>query len=101
MDLRKMKNDDKLKLCRGYYIGGYFMLPFLWFVNFVWFFGEAFRKPAFEEQKQIRTYVLRSGIGALVWAAALLAWIVVFQVNRADWGETADKISFIIPTGIP
>ncbi|KFM72160.1 Gamma-secretase subunit PEN-2, partial [Stegodyphus mimosarum] len=82
MDLRKMKNEEKLILCRRYYTGGFFLLPFLWFVNAVWFFNEAFRKSHYEEQKMIRTYVIRSAIGAFIWLAGLIAWIVVFQLNR-------------------
>ncbi|XP_054718603.1 gamma-secretase subunit PEN-2-like [Uloborus diversus] len=101
MDLRKLKNEDKLNLCRWYYRGGFFFLPFLWFVNAVWFFNEAFRKSHYEEQKMIRTYVIRSAIGAIIWAAGLISWIVVFQLYRADWGEVADRLSFIIPVGIP
>jgi presenilin enhancer 2 len=42
-----------------------------------------------------------SGIGAVIWIAVLTTWITVFQLHRAEWGATADQISFIIPTGIP
>ena len=35
--------------------GGFALLPFLWFVNSIWFFKEAFLKPPYEEQKQIKT----------------------------------------------
>ncbi|KAG8182680.1 hypothetical protein JTE90_017659 [Oedothorax gibbosus] len=101
MDLRKMKNEDKLKLSRWYYRGGFFFLPYLWFVNAIWFFKEAFQQTPYEEQKMIRTYVIRSAIGALVWAAGLIAWITVFQMRRAEWGALADDLSFIIPMGIP
>uniref|UniRef100_T1IP80 Gamma-secretase subunit PEN-2 n=1 Tax=Strigamia maritima TaxID=126957 RepID=T1IP80_STRMM len=101
MDLGKMKNEQKLYLCRWYYRGGFLFLPFLWFVNFFWFFNEAFRKQAFDEQRQIRSYVIRSAIGSLFWTAVFIAWVVVFQTHRAGWGETADYMSFIIPTGIP
>jgi len=96
-----MKNDEKLNLCRWYYRGGFFFLPFLWFVNAIWFFNEAFRKSAYEEQKMIKSYVIRSAIGAIIWAAGLIAWIVVFQLKRAEWGEFADSLSFIIPMGVP
>ena len=34
--------------------GGFALLPFLWLVNVVWFFGEAFLKPAYEQQRSIR-----------------------------------------------
>jgi len=95
-----MKDDDKLDLCRKYFFGGFALLPFLWFVNVVWFFREAFIVPAYEQQKQIRTYLIRSGIGVLVWTAIIAAWVTVFQMNRADWGATGDQLSFIIPKGI-
>jgi len=95
-----MKDDDKLDLCRKYFFGGFALLPFLWFVNVVWFFREAFIVPAYEQQKQIRTYLIRSGIGVLVWTAIIAAWVTVFQMNLADWGATGDQLSFIIPKGI-
>lgn len=43
--------------------------------------------------------VIYSGIGAIVWAIAIITWISTFQLNRAEWGEFADSISFIIPLG--
>jgi presenilin enhancer 2 len=101
MDLSKMKNDRKLYLCRWYYRAGFAFLPFLWCVNSIWFFAEAFRKPPYDEQKEIKKYVILSGIGTIVWTTALITWITVFQLHRAEWGATADQISFIIPTGIP
>lgn len=45
--------------------------------------------------------VIWSMIGTLVWTAIIVTWVSVFQLNRADWGATADQISFIIPKGIP
>lgn len=100
---------------------GFALLPFVWAINTVWFFNEAFRKPAYEEQKSIRKCknnkknftinwytnisflldVLMSGVGALIWFGLIVAWIVSFQKNRAAWGEWADSISFIIPLGMP
>jgi len=101
MDLNRMRNEDKLDLCRKYFFGGFAMLPFLWVVNTIWFFREAFLVPTYEQQKQIRTYVIRSFVGGAIWIAAIVAWVTVFQLNRASWGATADRMSFIIPTGIP
>lgn len=83
------------------FLGGFAFLPFLWLVNAIWFFREAFLKPHYDEQSTIRKYVIRSAIGATVWIAGILTWAIFFQVNRASWGETADRISFIIPQGIP
>ncbi|KAH9514972.1 hypothetical protein Btru_021552 [Bulinus truncatus] len=101
MDLQKLKNPDKLALCRKYYLAGFFILPFLWFINSIWFFNEAFRKTEYTEQAQIRKYVIRSIIGFLVWLAIIITWVVIYQVNRVSWGETGELISFTIPLGQP
>ncbi|XP_003704943.1 presenilin enhancer, gamma-secretase subunit [Megachile rotundata] len=101
MDLSKIPNDKKLYLCKWYFRVGFALLPFLWAVNAVWFVKEAFFAPHYEEQKQIKKYVIFSAVGATLWSAALLAWIIIFQTQRAAWGEVADSISYIIPTGIP
>lgn len=44
--------------------------------------------------------VIMSAIGALIWAIGLGTWITIFQINRSEWGEYADNLSFIIPLGI-
>lgn len=33
---------------------GFWLLPFVWAINSFWFFDEAFRKPAYDEQKAIK-----------------------------------------------
>ncbi|XP_063989663.1 gamma-secretase subunit PEN-2 [Diachasmimorpha longicaudata] len=101
MDLSKTPNDKKLHLCKWYFRGGFALLPFLWMVNTIWFFKEAFLVPQYEEQRTIRKYVILSGIGALFWSAILLTWIITFQTHRAAWGHFGDSISYIIPEGIP
>lgn len=45
--------------------------------------------------------VIRSMIGTAIWIAIITTWVVLFQTNRVAWGITADKISFLIPKGIP
>lgn len=101
MDLSKTPNERKLYLCKWYFQAGFALLPFLWAVNAVWFAREAFVIPYYEEQKQIKRYVVYSGIGATVWAIALLAWIITFQTQRTAWAEFGDAISYIIPVGVP
>ncbi|XP_028679111.1 gamma-secretase subunit PEN-2 [Erpetoichthys calabaricus] len=101
MNLERVPNEEKLNLCRKYYLGGFALLPFLWLVNVVWFFKEAFMKPAYTEQALIKSYVKKSMLGVLFWVAILTAWITTFQHFRAQWGEVADYLSFTIPLGIP
>lgn len=101
MNLERLPNEEKLSLCRKYYLGGFAFLPFLWLVNVIWFFRDAFVKPAYTEQLQIKTYVKRSAVGLLLWVAVLTTWITIFQHFRAEWGEVGDYLSFTIPLGIP
>lgn len=44
--------------------------------------------------------VILSTIGTVMWTAAIIAWVVIFQTHRAEWGEIADRMSFIIPNGM-
>lgn len=36
------------------FLVGFACLPFIWLINSIWFFDEAFRKPVYDEQKSIR-----------------------------------------------
>ncbi|XP_072948560.1 gamma-secretase subunit pen-2 [Epargyreus clarus] len=101
MDLNKIPNDQKLDLCRWYFKVGLFFLPFVWAVNSCWFFKEAFIKPPYEQQKQIKKYVIASGIGCLVWTVALAVWTTLYQTQRVSWGAVGDTLSFITPLGRP
>ncbi|XP_050524102.1 gamma-secretase subunit PEN-2 [Daktulosphaira vitifoliae] len=94
-----MKADEKLNICRKYYIAGFFLLPIFWLVNFLWHYREAYQEEQFEEQTQIKNYVFKSGVGFLIWAVALTFWIVYFQTQRYyhDW----DYLTFNFPTGSP
>uniref|UniRef100_A0A8C2IDU4 Gamma-secretase subunit PEN-2 n=4 Tax=Cyprinus carpio TaxID=7962 RepID=A0A8C2IDU4_CYPCA len=99
MNLERMPNEEKLSLCRRYYLGGFAFLPFLWLVNVLWFFKEAFLKPAYTEQPQIKSYIKKSALGLILWVAVLTTWITIFQHFRARWGEVGDYLSFTIPLG--
>ncbi|XP_017467470.1 PREDICTED: gamma-secretase subunit pen-2 [Rhagoletis zephyria] len=99
MDISKATNERKLQLCQNYFRAGWAFLPFVWAINVCWFFNEAFRKPEYPEQAKIKRYVILSLIGALIWVAIIISWIIVFQTKRAEWGAMADYMSFIIPLG--
>ena len=104
MDLSngKLSDADKLGLCRRYFYLGFAFLPFLWAINAVWFFKEAFvRTPAFTEQPAIKRLVVMSGVLSVICLAALITWMSIFTNYRAQWGEIGDYLSFNIPTGTP
>ncbi|GAU87599.1 hypothetical protein RvY_00424 [Ramazzottius varieornatus] len=102
MDISRKTDAFKANLCRKYFIGGFAFLPFLWLVNVIWFFKDAFLKdtPTNMEVQRIRGYVIKSLVGCCIWTAALAAWIVVFQTHRVEWDELGDRLSFIIPLGM-
>ncbi|XP_026467084.1 gamma-secretase subunit pen-2 [Ctenocephalides felis] len=99
MDISKVSNERKLYLCRWYFRAGFAILPFVWAINSIWFFDDAFKKSYFEQQKDIRKYVIYSAIGTFIWIALLSAWVTVFQLKRASWEDSGDLLSFIIPLG--
>lgn len=82
-------------------IGGIFALPLLWLVNFVWFFKQAFIRPQFDEQKQIRYYLGGSLIGFIIYTVPIVTWAVYFQNHRLELGDWGKSISFITPAGQP
>lgn len=92
-----IKADEKLNICRKYYIAGFFFLPLFWLVNFVWHYHDAYKAEPFDEQPQFRRYVTRSGIGFVFWSVLLIGWVFYFQTQRFynDW----DYITFSFPTG--
>ena len=103
MDLQstKVTPEQKVDLCKTYFYLGFLFLPFVWGINAVWFYREGFKKPEFEGHKMIKKLVIMSFIGALLWTVGLVTWIVIFTLNRAKWGATADYMSFNIPIGQP
>jgi presenilin enhancer 2 len=46
MNLKKATSKERLEICRKYYIAGFFCLPFMWIVNFCWFFKYTFITPS-------------------------------------------------------
>lgn len=84
MDLSspKVSQAEKADLCKKYFMFGLAFLPFLWAINFFWFFNEAFKKPHFEQQPLMKRLVILSGIGALLYLIGFISWIVVFSHYR-------------------
>ncbi|KAI8433478.1 hypothetical protein MSG28_015513 [Choristoneura fumiferana] len=52
MDINRLPNEKKLQLCRWYFKVGCIFLPFVWAVNAVWFFKEAFMKPPCGDERR-------------------------------------------------
>ncbi|PAV76524.1 hypothetical protein WR25_13650 isoform B [Diploscapter pachys] len=82
MDISKLTDQEKLAVCRKFFRIGFFFLPLVWAVNFFWFFSDAFcSKTNTVTRKQIRKFVILSGVGAFIWIAAFVIWETIFQVS--------------------
>lgn len=118
VSLSKKSPEERLNICRKYYIGGFAFLPLLWLINAIWFYKQAFKVEAYPQQAQIRTCksrsarlsrpqsilcvvsdVIRSAIGTLVWLAIIIAWNVIFQTYRTRMGPVGDYLTFVLPRG--
>ncbi|KFD53042.1 hypothetical protein M514_06158, partial [Trichuris suis] len=98
--MNRLPDIEKLRICKLYFVFGLFGLPSIWLVNGFWFFDQAFRrKPAFPEQASIRSYVVLSFIGAILWIVGIAFWAHVFLSGRVGWGATGDEMSLILPIG--
>ena len=97
MNLEKVSDEEKLQICRKYFIGGFFCLPFLWLVNSLWFFREAFLTK--NANPMLRRYVGVSIVGTIIWTGVVILWTSVFQTQRSHWLPFSDYISVTIPVG--
>ncbi|CAF1370455.1 unnamed protein product [Adineta steineri] len=97
VSLEKKTPEERLNICRKYYLGGFAFLPLLWFINAIWFYKQAFKVEPYPEQTQIRKYVIRSAIGTFVWILIILVWNIMFQVFRTKMGPAGDYLTFVVP----
>ena len=97
MNLDQVSPEEQIKICRKYFIIGCFGLPFVWLVNSIWFFRQAFIRKG--SPRKMKMYLLGSMIGFLVWTLVFIVWTVVYQTQRVFWGDAGVRISFVVPAG--
>ena len=98
MNLDRVSSEEKLQICRKYFIIGAFALPLVWLVNVIWFLREATKRSA---PRKMRLYVGGSFIGVVAWLAVVAIWVSVYLTQRPNWGPAGDYISFVVPLGVP
>jgi len=54
VSLAKKSPEERLNICRKYYLGGFAFLPLLWLINAIWFYKQAFKVEPFPQQEHIR-----------------------------------------------
>ncbi|KAL5269981.1 hypothetical protein ACHWQZ_G003453 [Mnemiopsis leidyi] len=98
MNLRRASPEEKINVCRKYFLAGLPLLPWVWIVNVLWFWREA-TKP--DHIPEVRKYVMYSAIGALAYLTVFGTWVGVYQSQRVAWGALGDRISIFVPDGEP
>eukprot|EP00243_Klebsormidium_subtile_P005225 TRINITY_DN2065_c0_g1_i1.p2 TRINITY_DN2065_c0_g1~~TRINITY_DN2065_c0_g1_i1.p2 ORF type:complete len:115 (+),score=22.18 TRINITY_DN2065_c0_g1_i1:256-600(+) len=72
-----LEEEEGRKLSRNMFIGGFFALPWLWFVN-CYYFWPVLR---YGGDSVIRKNTVRSLIGFILFTALLLPWTLTFAVG--------------------
>ncbi|PRP82057.1 hypothetical protein PROFUN_03747 [Planoprotostelium fungivorum] len=96
-DDEHLSPDKQIDIAKKMYIGGFFFLPWLWLVNFL-FYKEYMNKP--NTPPIVKTYVYRSLAGFGIWTVVFFIWLSVYLVNHNSWGAGGDKIAVNIPKGV-
>jgi presenilin enhancer 2 len=115
VSLAKKSPEERLNICRKYYLGGFAFLPLLWLINTIWFYKQAFKVEPFPQQAEIRKCkyknsfliflmnfvldVIRSAVGTFVWLIIIIIWTVMFQVFRTKMGPAGDYLTLVVPRG--
>ncbi|KAI8997328.1 gamma-secretase aspartyl protease complex, presenilin enhancer-2 subunit [Pilobolus umbonatus] len=93
----KMSTEEHISISRKMFYGGFAFLPFLWLVNYMYFF-KLIHKP--NAPAEFKKYVYLSLGGCIVWFILLTTWYILYVTQRISWGEMADIITVIIPKGV-
>uniref|UniRef100_A0A0N5AD24 Gamma-secretase subunit PEN-2 n=1 Tax=Syphacia muris TaxID=451379 RepID=A0A0N5AD24_9BILA len=100
MDFSRLSAEKKAFLVKRYFFIGCACAPLVWVVNAIFFFNDAFKKEGSgPQQKTLQKYVILSIIGSLLWTVVIVAWQVMFQVERAKGLRWTDAITFVYPSG--
>jgi presenilin enhancer 2 len=116
--LEKMSSEEHINISKKMFYGGFAFLPFLWLVNFMYFFN-TIRQPnapktlknckcSMNEKKNAKTDELMLNLidvywslgGCVIWFIILTTWYGLFVNKRTAWGQGADRITVVIPKGL-
>jgi presenilin enhancer 2 len=87
---------DKMKLiAKRLFIGGFFLLPFLWLVN-AFYFRRYYKHPATPEL--VRRYVRMSLTAFALSLALWLGWLLLYYTQHDSWAALGDLLTVVTPT---
>eukprot|EP00011_Vannellida_sp_DIVA3-517-6-12_P002349 CAMPEP_0114622592 /NCGR_PEP_ID=MMETSP0168-20121206/9817_1 /TAXON_ID=95228 ORGANISM="Vannella sp., Strain DIVA3 517/6/12" /NCGR_SAMPLE_ID=MMETSP0168 /ASSEMBLY_ACC=CAM_ASM_000044 /LENGTH=100 /DNA_ID=CAMNT_0001833813 /DNA_START=73 /DNA_END=371 /DNA_ORIENTATION=- len=92
-DVRRSKKKT-VAVSRVMFIGGFFLLPFLWIANF-FYFRKILTHP--DAPKEAKAYVVASLAMGVLAFACLLAWFLTYEIMWNSWGVFGETISLYYP----
>jgi presenilin enhancer 2 len=91
-----MDNETKISVSRKMFYGGFFMLPWLWLVNYL-LFRKYFQRRS--TPPEVKWYARTSLLLFFVAFVVILIWVIIYQLRWRYWGEFGERISLVIPIG--
>lgn len=117
--LEKLSSEEHISISKKMFYGGFAFLPFLWLVNFLYFYKTSQQPNAPKVLKQCKELCVKSSemwfvsnlysisidvyfslAGCVTWFIILTTWYSLFVSKRVAWGEGADRITVVIPKGL-
>eukprot|EP00899_Mesostigma_viride_P007068 jgi/Mesvir1/16362/Mv18110-RA.1 len=88
-----LSEDDAIRTSKRMYYFGFFLLPWMWFVN-VWYFWPVLRSEHLVNHP-IRLYARRSLIGFVIFTLCLLPWSLIYLIggNKVLSQRMYDKLN--------
>lgn len=75
---------EDVDLARKLWYWGFFLLPFLWLVNYVYYRQALYQPDTTDEMKQnVRRSLYAFIVAAIIWAV----WLIVFYTNMHGWAN--------------
>jgi len=78
------------------FLGGFFLLPWLWLVNWIYLRNYIKRAAC---PSEVRYYVRGSLLGFLISLALVASWAIYYFVQHNQMGVVADSLAVFIPRG--
>ncbi|CEG82601.1 hypothetical protein RMATCC62417_16651 [Rhizopus microsporus] len=88
--LDKMSFEEHVSISKKMFYGGFAFLPFLWLVNFMYFYKTSQLPNAPSELKKC----------CIIWFILLTTWYAIFVNKRVAWSTDVDGITVVIPKGV-
>eukprot|EP01095_Lingulamoeba_sp_RSL-Kostka_P003707 TRINITY_DN1469_c0_g1_i1.p1 TRINITY_DN1469_c0_g1~~TRINITY_DN1469_c0_g1_i1.p1 ORF type:complete len:100 (+),score=22.43 TRINITY_DN1469_c0_g1_i1:134-433(+) len=82
------------RVSKRMFIAGFFLLPWVWFVNFFYFYKYLKYN---KTPKEVKQYVWLSLIFGIITTVLMFVWYFVFYFGYNTWGITGENLIIFLP----